>query len=251
MTAALLLCAGRGTRMRRTVADKILAPLAGRPAFVRSLAALADSGVVDLVVVVHRSTAQRAALAHALAAVGAEFAPPPLRWVRGGRERQDSVAAGLAAVPEAKLVLVHDAARPLVAPAQIAAVARAAARDGAAALAHRVTDTIKQCPAGELRNVRRARVRTLERSRLWAMETPQGFHRDLLARALARAARRSQRVTDDAQAIELAGGTVTFVENAMPNPKLTGPADLAWIEFLLAHREPAAPTPVEFRFRSS
>jgi 2-C-methyl-D-erythritol 4-phosphate cytidylyltransferase len=239
--AALLLCAGRGTRMRRTVPDKVLAPLAGRPVVLHSLAALTASGVVEVVVLVHRGPAQRAALANALAA--ADFAPPPIRWARGGRDRQDSVAAGLALVPEARLVLVHDAARPLVAPVQIAAVARAAARDGAAVLAHRVTDTIKLAPPTGARRVHRARVRTLPRDQLWAMETPQGFHRDLLVRALARATRRGDRVTDDAQAVELAGGTLTLVENTAPNPKLTSPADLDWIEFLLARSTAPATRP--------
>jgi len=219
-TAVILLAAGRGTRMGGAVADKILAPLAGRPVFARVVDAFAASGVAGLYVIVHRDARQLLALA--------AHAPTPAVFVRGGRERQDSVAAALAALPpEITHVFIHDCARPLVRPEQIRALLKLARRTHVAVLAHRVTDTIKEKLVGH-------RLRTVTREKLWAMETPQVFERALIARAYARVAAKKLRITDDAQAVELLGHPVALLENPHPNPKLTTPADLAWGEFLLA-----------------
>jgi 2-C-methyl-D-erythritol 4-phosphate cytidylyltransferase len=228
--AVILLAAGRSTRMAGAVADKILAPLAGRPVFAHSVAAFAASGVADLYVIVHRDRRQMLALA--------AHAPTPAVFVRGGRERQDSVAAALAALPpDITHVFIHDCARPLVRPEQLRALLALARRHAAAVLAHRATDTIKQASA----NARRpARLRTVPRETLWAMETPQVFSRDLIARAYARVAAKKLRVTDDAQAVEPLRHPVALLENPHSNPKLTTPADFAWCEFLL--RTHLAPT---------
>jgi 2-C-methyl-D-erythritol 4-phosphate cytidylyltransferase len=98
-----------------------------------------------------------------------------------------------------------------------------------------VTDTIKEHRAD-------ARLRTLERAKLWAMETPQVFSRDLICRAYAKVEARGARVTDDAQAVELLSHPIALLENAYPNPKLTTPADLPLVEFLLARQQPAVIT---------
>jgi len=220
-TAAILLAAGSGRRMREAVPDKILAPLAGRPVFAHSVAAFVASGVADFYVVVCRSARQSLALSR--------HAPTPALFVRGGPARQDSVANALAALPDdIEYVFIHDCARPLIRPAQLTALARAVRRQRAVVLAHRVIDTIKQVPAG------RGCAVTLDRDRLWAMETPQVFARDLIVRAYARAQRLGRRLTDDAQAVELLGRPVAFLENPHPNPKLTTPGDLAWLEALCA-----------------
>jgi 2-C-methyl-D-erythritol 4-phosphate cytidylyltransferase len=84
------------------------------------------------------------------------------------------------------------------------------------------------------------RLRTLERERLWAMETPQVFSRDLLDRAYARVAKKKLRITDDAQAVEALDHPIALLENTSPNPKLTTPGDLAYLEFLLARASDAA-----------
>ena len=104
-------------------------------------------------------------------------------------------------------------------------------REHAVVLAHRVVDTVKEhrlTPGGG------SRLRTLDRSRLWAMETPQVFSRDLITRAYASVAERGLRITDDAQAVEEIGQPVALLENDSPNPKLTTPADPPYLEFLLA-----------------
>jgi 2-C-methyl-D-erythritol 4-phosphate cytidylyltransferase len=206
--------------MAGAVPDKMLATVAGRPVFAHSAAAFAASGVADLYVVVYRDRPQMTALS--------AFAPTPSLLVRGGKERQDSVAAALAALPgDIGHVFIHDCARPLIRPEQLVALHKIVRRQRAVVLAHRVTDTVKERRPG-------GRLRTIDRARLWAMETPQVFSRDLIERAYARVASRRLRVTDDAAAVEGLGHRILLLENSHPNPKLTSPQDLAYVEFLLA-----------------
>lgn len=225
-TAVILLAAGSGARMNGAVPDKVLAPLAGRPVFAHSAAAFMQSAIADLYVVVYRDQRQMMELS--------AYAPTPSVLVRGGRERQDSVRNALAALPpDIEHVFIHDCARPLIRPEQLVALHKIVRREQAVVLAHRVTDTIKEHRAD-------ARLRTLDRSRLWAMETPQAFARDLIVRAYDRVAARRRRITDDAQAVEGLGHPIALLENTHPNPKLTTPADLAWLEFLLARNASSA-----------
>lgn len=226
-TAAILLAAGSGSRMSGAVPDKVLAPLRGRPVFSYSASAFMQSAIADLYVVVHRDQRQMMELS--------AYAPTPCLLVRGGRERQDSVMHALAALPaDIAHVFIHDCARPLIRPEQLVALHKIVRREHAVVLAHRVVDTIKEhlvrTGAGGRDDTR---LRTLERSRLWAMETPQVFSRDLIVRAYDRVSARDRQVTDDAQAVELLGHPVALLENEQPNPKLTTPADLAYLEFLL------------------
>jgi 2-C-methyl-D-erythritol 4-phosphate cytidylyltransferase len=218
-TAAILLAAGSGQRMQGAVADKVLAPLAGRPVFAHSAAAFITSGIADYYVVVYRDQRQMMELS--------AYAPTPSILVRGGRERSDSVRNALAALPDdIAYVFIHDCARPLVRPEQLVALHKIVRRENAVVLAHRVSDTIKE-------HRDNARLRTLDRSRLWAMETPQVFARELIARAYALLPAR-RRVTDDAAAVELLGNPIALLENPHPNPKLTTPADLAYLGFLVS-----------------
>jgi len=217
-TAAILLAAGRSHRMGGVVTDKIFAPLAGKPVFAHSAAAFYRSGIADFYVVTYRDQRQMVELS--------AYAPTPTVFVPGGSERQHSVAHALAELPaDVEYVFIHDCARPLVRPEQLVALHKIVRREDAVVLAHRVTDTIK-VHRGE------GRLRTLDRSRLWAMETPQVFARDLIVRAYARLGRR--RVTDDAAAVERLRHPIALLENPHPNPKLTTPADLPLLEFLLS-----------------
>lgn len=217
-TAAILLAAGAGSRMQGTVTDKVLAPLGGRPVFAHSAIAFMASGIADFYVVIYRDQRQMTELA--------AYAPTPSALVQGGRERQDSVMNALASLPgDIDYVFIHDCARPLVRPEQLVALHKIVRREDAVVLAHRVTDTVKEHRDDAL-------LRTLDRSRLWAMETPQVFARDLIVRAYARVAEKGLRVTDDAAAVELLRHPVALLENTHPNPKLTTPADLDWMEFL-------------------
>jgi len=228
-TAAILLAAGSSRRMDGTVADKILAPLGGKPVFAHTAAAFMRSGVVDFFVVTYRDQAQMVALS--------AYAPTPTVFVRGGAERQDSVAAALAELPDdITHVFIHDCARPLVREEQLAALYKIVRRESAVVLAHRVVDTIKE-HRGE------GRLRHLDRSHLWAMETPQVFARKLICRAYDRVAALGATITDDAAAVELLKHSVALLENPHPNPKLTTPTDLAYLEFLLAPPAPGSHAP--------
>ena len=216
--AAILLAAGSGKRMQGIVDDKVLAPIGNKPAFAHCAGAFLESGVADFYVVVYRDAPQSVLLS--------AYAPTPALFVRGGHERQDSVARALDALPDdIDYVFIHDCARPFVRPEQLVALHKIVRREQAVVLAHRVTDTIK-----EHRNS--GHLRTLDRSTLWAMETPQVFARDLIVRAYARVAKKKLHITDDAQAVEGLRHPVALLENPHPNPKLTTPADLEWCEHL-------------------
>ncbi|MCD8482254.1 MAG: 2-C-methyl-D-erythritol 4-phosphate cytidylyltransferase [Verrucomicrobia bacterium] len=227
----ILLAAGSGTRMAGVVPDKLLAPLLGIPVFARSVINCTANQLFDSVVVVFRNKEQQ----KALAALWDAYAPEdlPVTWVKGGRSRADSVRNALNKLPEdSEVVLVHDAARPLVANEAVRAVIVSAHRHGAAVLAHRATDTIKRVPSAS--SSKPQFLEDLDRSKLWAMETPQGFH---VSRLLAGYASARTKLTDDAAAVSFLGYKVYMVENFAPNPKITQPQDLAWAEFLLAYNE--------------
>lgn len=210
--------------MQGAVNDKVLALLAGRPVFSYSAAAFMQSAIADLYVIVYRDQRQMLELS--------AHAPTPSVLVHGGRERQDSVMNALMALPaDIEHVFIHDCARPLIRAEQLVALHKIVRKEHAVVLAHRVVDTIKEHHSD-------GRLRTLERDRLWAMETPQVFSRELIARAYERVAARDLRITDDAQAVELLRHPVALLENPHPNPKLTTPADLQHLEFLLSREAP-------------
>jgi len=221
-TAAILLAVGSGHRMNGTVEDKILAPLGGRPIFLHSATAFAESGVADFYVIVYRDQKQMLELS--------AYAPTPALFVPGGEERQDSVVAALAALPpDIGTVFIHDCARPFVRVEQLIALHKIVLREDAVVLAHRVTDSIKEHRSD-------GHLKSLNRDKLWAMETPQVFARDLIVAAYEKVAKKKLRITDDAAAVELLKHPVALLENTHPNPKLTTPADLPWFEYLLAHK---------------
>jgi len=148
--------------------------------------------------------------------------------VSGGRERQGSVARGLQALgPECRLVLVHDAARPLIDPGVIRGVIEGARRFGAAMAAVRVRDTIKR----ERR--KRFSGETLPRELLWAAQTPQGFRRELLEGAHRRAKQDGFVGTDEASLVERLGHPVRIVEGSSKNLKITDAGDLSLARWYL------------------
>jgi 2-C-methyl-D-erythritol 4-phosphate cytidylyltransferase len=148
-------------------------------------------------------------------------------WVEGGASRSASVRNALAAAPEARTVVVHDAARPLVTRELIEACLGALMGVDGAIAAVPVSDTIKEAyPDGTV-------LRTLERSRLWAAQTPQVFRAESLRRALDVDAATLAGATDDASLVEAAGGTVTVVEAPPENIKVTTAADLRAAEAAL------------------
>jgi 2-C-methyl-D-erythritol 4-phosphate cytidylyltransferase len=158
-------------------------------------------------------------------------APAGTSGVPGGEERSHSVRAALHHTRAGDPVLVHDAARPLLTP-EIVRACLAGLDDGAdaAIAAARVTDTIKSSEDGVSVGA------TLDRSQLWAVQTPQVFRRDVLERALAQPHEVLARATDDASLVEGMGGTVRLVECPRENLKVTTPDDLKIADALLRGR---------------
>lgn len=226
--AALVLGAGRGERLGHAL-PKAFVPVAGESLIERSIRALAESRVIDLI-----QPVLAAAEFERFEALGIGASVPGLTGpVEGGRERQDSMRAGLEALPaEIEFVAVHDAARCLVAPEDLVAVVAAAGQSGAAILGERSRDTIKRVVNGEI-------VETPERSECWAAQTPQVIRKDWLEAAVEAAVAAGRQATDDAQLVEWAGHSVTMVESTAPNPKMTRPEDLLLAESLLADQRRA------------
>jgi 2-C-methyl-D-erythritol 4-phosphate cytidylyltransferase len=227
---AILLAAGSGQRMQGQVEDKILALINGQPALVYSLNAFARSCVIDRTLIVYRDEAQRAAIEAIIAAHG--FSHLKIQCVLGGAERQVSVIRALKAVEEKyDYVFIHDCARPCIRTEAIKNVYSAVQEDQAAALAHPVVDTIKRIETAD--ELQKLSLEDLDRSRLWAMETPQAFDYKSILEAYQNVAKRKLTITDDTAAAATIGLKTTLVPNKNPNPKLTSPTDLAYIEHLL------------------
>lgn len=227
MTSAIVVAAGSSRRMGL---DKLGALIEGRSVLERAVRALAGSGeFAELIVVSHPERWGEAQ--NWLAAVTRDSGVP-IRFTSGGAERQDSVAAGLAALaPAAAWVAVHDGARPLVSADDVRRVVTAARGCGAASLGHPVVETLKRAD-------REAMVTgSVDRSDLWAMETPQVFAVPILRAAYEAAATRGDRLTDEVSAVQAAGHPVRLVASTAPNPKITHPRDLA-LAALLVQREP-------------
>jgi 2-C-methyl-D-erythritol 4-phosphate cytidylyltransferase len=219
MAVALIVAAGRGERLGSS-RPKALVTLGGRPMLEWSVEALRSVAEIERIVV-------------ALPGDALDEAPFGTVAVAGGAVRSASVREALRACPAGDPVVVHDAARPL-APARLFARALAQLeRSGADAVvaAAPVSDTIKEVDLGDGRSV----TRTLERARLWAVQTPQVFRRAALERALLDAGEETlAAATDDAWLIEQAGGRVEVVESSPANLKITTPTDLTLAELLLA-----------------
>jgi 2-C-methyl-D-erythritol 4-phosphate cytidylyltransferase len=211
MAVALLVAAGSGERLGAS-RPKAFVVLAGRPMLEWSLDALRAAGVSDVVVALPEGVQ----------------APAGCTGVRGGATRSESVRRALAASGDADAVVVHDAARPLVTPEHFSAALAALADADCAVAAARLTDTVKE--AGDDLRV----TRTLDRSKLWAIQTPQAFRRAALERALDVGDHVLAAATDDAWLVERAGGRVVVVPSTPANFKVTTPHDLEVAELLLS-----------------
>jgi 2-C-methyl-D-erythritol 4-phosphate cytidylyltransferase len=220
MAVALLVAAGSGERLGAG-RPKAFVALAGRPMLAWSLDAIRAAGIDDIVV----------------ALPPGHDAPAGCVGVAGGATRSASVRAALAAAPPDDAVVVHDAARPLVTAEHFRAAVAALADADCAIAAAPVTDTVKE--AGPDRLV----TATLDRTRLWAIQTPQAFRRAALERALEVPADVLAVATDDAWLVERTGGSVRVVESTPANFKVTTPHDLRLADHLLADRLPRPSAP--------
>ncbi|MEE9456448.1 MAG: 2-C-methyl-D-erythritol 4-phosphate cytidylyltransferase [bacterium] len=223
--AAVVLAAGSSSRMSGH--DKIYAPLAGRPLVYYGLALFEDCEEVEAVVAVAGPGSE-----NKLRRLASNYGFDKVRAVvAGGAVRRDSAASGLAAAAALAsadaAVLIHDAARPLATRALVRRLLAALATADGAVPAVPLVDTVKQIGAdGAVES-------TLTRDALRAAQTPQAFKLAAVAEAYRAAAREKWDVTDDAAAVERAGGRVVSVEGERDNFKITFPEDLARAEAVL------------------
>lgn len=204
--------------------DKLFLEVGGRPIVAHTWQRFEDADCIDEIVLV-----VRAGMETDFEILAKKYGfKKPYRMIEGGRERQDSVWNGINAVSsECKVVAIQDGARPCTTPGHIAEVVRAARETGAAVAAQRVTDTVKE--SGDGVNI----LRTVDRSRLWSVQTPQAFRLEVIRRALSAVRDQGMAVTDDTAACETIGQAVRLVEGKAPNPKATSPADLPFLEVVL------------------
>ncbi len=221
MAVALIVAAGRGERLG-SGRPKALVPLCGRPMLEWSVASLRAVPAVSQIFV-------------ALPADELSAAPEGTIPVPGGAQRSHSVRNALAACTDGDPVVVHDAARPLATPQlfEQALLELERHQEAAAVIAAApVSDTIK-----EVGDDGATVTRTLERARLWAVQTPQVFRRAALESAFARASDDELgRATDDAWLVERSGGIVRILGSDPGNMKITTPEDLRIAELLLSER---------------
>ncbi len=233
-TIALIVGAGSGARMGAGV-PKAFLPLAGRPMVDHSLAVFDAHPAVDSIVLV-----APAADLEAASRLAAAY-PKVTAVAAGGARRQDSVRLGLDRVAggrppsEDDLVLVHDAARPLLEPALITSVIEAAARHGAAVPGLPPSDTVRRAGPAGADGARRS-TGALDRTELVLVQTPQGFRLSLLREAYERLGQAE--VTDDAALVERLGRPVAVVAGSSTNLKVTTPQDLDLAEALLRRARP-------------
>ena len=225
MVSVIFPAAGAGRRMKAD-RNKVLLELSGVPILLRTLRRFsAVPAVAELIVVVAKDE-----IAFVEGMLEKAQGLKPWCVVQGGAERQYSIVNGMAHLAaDADIVLVHDAARPLVSLAAIEAVIFAAREKGAAIAAVRAKNTIKVVADD-------GRVEaTPARASLWEVQTPQGFRREILQRAYEKAAQDGFLGTDDASLVERLGEAVFVVESDYGNMKITTPEDLRLAEALLAH----------------
>ncbi len=226
MVTVIFPAAGEGRRMN-VRKNKVFLELMGKPILVRTLLRFSECPAVDdFIVVVGKEDVEGVE-----ASLQKEGGLKPFRVVAGGSERQYSVKNGLDALqPDTDLVLIHDAARPLIAVKTIEEVTAEAWRTGAAITAVRAKNTIKIVRSDGVVES------TPDRAKLWEVQTPQAFRRDIIEAAYRRAEEDNFLGTDDASLVERMGIPVHVVEGKYRNLKITTPEDL-WVAETFLERD--------------
>lgn len=216
MITAIILAAGKSERMGAGT-DKAFLNLGPKPVLAWSLLAFERCADIDQIVLVVRKEQQLAAKAMAsMFGISKLF-----KIVVGGSKRQDSVIAGIEACDiDTRMVVIHDSARPCVTPELISETVKLAKRGGAAIVGHHMWDTVKYVEKGT------TITRTEDRSKLWAVQTPQAFNISLIRRAYAEVNKAKKEVTDDSMAVEFIGEPVKIYEWRNSNIKITTAEDL-------------------------
>ncbi len=224
-SSAIVTCAGSGTRMGGV--SKQLIDLNGMPLFLYSLLAFEHCNEISEIIVVAKEN-EIGVIQDACK----QYSVTKLRCVvKGGASRQESVYNGFLAVdPKSEFVAIHDGARPLIRPEDVALLLKEARRFGAATAAKKMVDTVKRSTAdGTILD-------TVPREDLYTVQTPQVFKTDLYRVSLALNEKNGGSVTDDCALAEAAGFSVKLCDLGINNLKLTHPEDLPLIEMILKER---------------
>ncbi|MBI1993711.1 MAG: 2-C-methyl-D-erythritol 4-phosphate cytidylyltransferase [Deltaproteobacteria bacterium] len=221
---AVIVAAGEGKRMGASVPKPFL-PLGGRPLILHTLSRFATSQVRKIVLVAAESDISRYPK---LVQSDPQLSGLEFVFQAGGPRRQDSVRYGLSRLdPDCEVVVIHDGARPFVAPEIIDQCVEAAFREGAVVVGVPVSSTVKVVSSS--RRVKE----TPPRDRLWEIQTPQAFQTEIIREAFRKASRKDTDVTDDATLVERLGRSVAVLEGMRTNIKITVPEDLLFAEALL------------------
>jgi len=236
MIGAILLAAGSGSRMQGEIEDKLLHPIGSSNAFSLCCRSFLELREIDYLIITYKTATQLERLQNSwdkLSATVQEAHEKQVLWVQGGKERQDSVYAGLLAFPdEITHVLVHDCARPFIRSQTILDCALEVATGQAIAVARPLKDTLRLRTENFAHPLNPGATKTLNRSNHWLMETPQGAPKSWLVKGLETAKNENIVLTDDMAAVELLGHPVGLLEPNYPNPKITTPDDFAYAQFL-------------------
>ena len=225
MVSAIIVAAGSSRRMGF---DKLFAPLAGHPVLWHSLKAFGDCKEVDEILVVTREDG----MDQVEALVADSKLKKVTKVISGGPERHISVWNGLQAVDAtgSAYVAIHDGARPLTTPKLIRACLDLAKVHGAACCASQIPDTVKRASLEQMVT------ESVERTGLWAMQTPQIFSSGLILQAYAALMARHEMVTDEVSAVQKLGKKIALLKNDDWNFKITFPHDLELAEHVLEMR---------------
>jgi 2-C-methyl-D-erythritol 4-phosphate cytidylyltransferase len=225
MVSAIILAAGKGTRLKGTVPKQYL-PLSGRPVLRHTLEAFsACERVDDILLVVPEADFDFVRRR----VISLQECQKPVKLIAGGSERRDSVYHGLQAIEgKTGIVVIHDGVRPFIRPEQISACIAGAIEHGACMIAMPAFDTLKRVdPAGFVKE-------TVKRDFIWLAQTPQAFQHQIIKEAHDRSREKGASVTDDAWLVEQSGKQVKILKGSPWNIKITTKEDLALAEAILA-----------------
>ena len=221
--SAIIVAGGKSQRFGK---NKLLQPLLGKPLIYHTLKPFLETPKINEIILVSSLKAEE------IFTNSEENPKKNIIFTQGGKERQDSVKAGLKKIsPQTEIILIHDGARPLTTQKHIHQCIEKAKQYQSCSIARKITETIK-IAKNNLTN------ETPNRENFWIVETPQGFQTQIIQNAYSQNTSSTNTFTDETSAVEKLGIKTYLIENQSPNPKITYPKDIASIEALLKNENP-------------